>query len=150
MMSFTPRRSPPHTRPSWVEEDEPIFLTFACATRGINQLANHEAWAALMSASDILTGLGKWQPLVLLAMPDHVHALARVPRHHRMGKIIGTLKRSVTGAVGIKWQRNFFDHRPRTKSARWACKEYILMNPVRKGLCRAPEEWPYKWIYGNG
>ena len=152
MPRFSPRRSPPHARPEWVDEGDPLFLTFACATRGADQLANRETWEALMAANQILSELGKWQPLVILVMPDHVHAMARVPRAHSAAKVVGALKRSITRVSGVDWQRGFFDHRPRTDDARQACKDYILMNPVRKGICATPDEWPYIWIKsaGNG
>jgi hypothetical protein len=39
----------------------------------------------------------------------------------------------------------FFDHRLRDHHQLQEKTEYILMNPVRKGLCERMEDW--KWIY---
>lgn len=36
------------------------------------------------------------------------------------------------------WQRGFTDHRVRDYDDYLRCKEYLVMNPVRKGLCLAP------------
>ena len=41
------------------------------------------------------------------------------------------------------WQKKYYDHILRTNE-RWesvAC--YIWLNPVRKGLCKRAEDWPY-------
>jgi REP-associated tyrosine transposase len=40
----------------------------------------------------------------------------------------------------VNWQRVFFDHRELEEKT-----SYVLMNPVRKGLCEAAEDWP--WVY---
>ena len=39
----------------------------------------------------------------------------------------------------------FFDHRLRNEQELQEKTSYILMNPVRKGLCERIEEWI--WIY---
>lgn len=44
----------------------------------------------------------------------------------------------------ISWQRDFFDHRLRDHHAEIEKTQYILMNPVRKGLCERMEEW--QWV----
>jgi hypothetical protein len=38
------------------------------------------------------------------------------------------------------------DHRFRHDESYLARIEYILMNPVRRGLVENPEEWAYKWV----
>jgi len=46
---------------------------------------------------------------------------------------------------GIVWQRGFFDHRLRDSSAWQAKTMYVRLNPVRAGLCKEPDQWPYQW-----
>lgn len=41
------------------------------------------------------------------------------------------------------WQRGFSDHRIRNAADYDEHVTYIHMNPVRKGYCRRPEEYPY-------
>ena len=48
--------------------------------------------------------------------------------------------------LGLHWQRDFFDHRLRTDESFREKADYILMNPVRAGLCKSPGEWPHVWI----
>lgn len=47
------------------------------------------------------------------------------------------------------WQRGFTDHRVRDYEDYLRSKEYLVMNPVRKGLCRMPQEWPYSSASGK-
>jgi putative transposase len=45
----------------------------------------------------------------------------------------------------VNWQRDFFDHRLRNDQELQEKTSYILMNPVRRGLCVRAEDWV--WIY---
>ncbi len=145
MEKFQPRRGPPHTRPGWVSPNDPLFITFASNPRNLNQLANPRAWEMLQHACLHLESLGRWHPQLILAMPDHVHLVAQVPAGVEIRRIIASIKRALTRECGIQWQRDFFDHRPRNKQGLTSTRDYILMNPVRKGLSSTPAEWPYKW-----
>ena len=46
----------------------------------------------------------------------------------------------------IEWQRDFFEHRLRGSESYREKADYILLNPVRAGLARTPEEWPHIFI----
>jgi putative transposase len=85
-------------------------------------------------------------------MPDHVHLFAaptleakaladwmktwksissrRIAREHQVAPPI--------------WQGDYFDHFVRSVSAYAEKWEYVQQNPVRKGLCARPEDWPYR------
>ena len=42
-----------------------------------------------------------------------------------------------------RWQDGFHDHKfrtPESESRKW---EYVCLNPVRYGLVKRPEEWPF-------
>ena len=42
-----------------------------------------------------------------------------------------------------RWQDGYHDHKlrtPESESRKW---EYVCLNPVRYGLVKRPEEWPY-------
>ena len=86
---------------------------------------------------------GKMGPLILLAMPDHVHLLARVPREVPVKSLVRSLKTAVSRGQDIDWQPGFFDHRVRGEVQIGAIIEYVRMNPVRAGLCGQAEDWPY-------
>jgi REP element-mobilizing transposase RayT len=132
-----------HSRPSWVDLSLPIFLTFCTRPRGKNQLATEVSWQLLDEAAKILAERGKMQPLVLLAMPDHVHLLARIPATAATGLLIRSLKTAVSRQSNVDWQPGFFDHRARTERHAIQLADYIRMNPVRAGLCKEMSDWPY-------
>jgi hypothetical protein len=45
--------------------------------------------------------------------------------------------------MGIEWQRDFFEHRLRSDESWREKANYILANPVRKGLVAEISQWPY-------
>jgi len=55
------------------------------------------------------------------------------------------LEEVVAGKHGVDWQRDFFDHRLRDHHELEEKTSYVLMNPVRKGLCERAEDWV--WVY---
>ncbi len=76
-------------------------------------------------------------------MPDHLHAILAFPPVPGMKTTLSNWKKYVAVKAGIEWQRDFFDHRLRSKVELDEKTDYILMNPVRKGLCERGENWPW-------
>ena len=77
-------------------------------------------------------------------MPDHLHALLSFNPEKKMSTVIGSWKSYLTRNRGIKWQTNYFDHRIRNEAELTIKYQYILNNPVAKGLCKEVETWPWK------
>ena len=82
-------------------------------------------------------------------MPDHLHLLANgIEDDSDLLQFADGFKQDSAFAfkqqTGLRlWQKKYHDHILRAHE-RWesvAC--YIWMNPVRKGLCQRPEDWPY-------
>ena len=44
---------------------------------------------------------------------------------------------------GEIWDKSFYDHRVRNWEEYCAFRQYIHMNPVKRGLVAAPEQYPY-------
>jgi REP element-mobilizing transposase RayT len=84
-------------------------------------------------------------------MPDHVHLFVAFPTEGlTLQKWIQAL-RSVVGKQLLElgfykphWQEGFFDHLLRSGESYSQKWEYVRMNPVRAGLSKTPEEWPYQ------
>jgi hypothetical protein len=55
---------------------------------------------------------------------SHPHEFARVKRAWR-------------------WQKSFHDHKFRTRESESRKWEYVCLNPVRYGLVKRPDEWPF-------
>ena len=100
------------------------------------QRALHEIWEHTATA---------WLVSSFLLMPDHLHAILAFPREPGMKMTIKNWKKYLAGKLGVDWQRDFFDHRLRNHHELEEKTSYILMNPVRKGLCERAEDWV--WVY---
>ena len=62
-----------------------------------------------------------------------------------METLVTNWKKFVAVKLGVEWQRDFFDHRLRDHHQLQEKTEYILANPVRKGLCKRWKNWI--WVY---
>jgi REP element-mobilizing transposase RayT len=84
-------------------------------------------------------------------MPDHIHLFVLLPPEgitlqewiHALKTVIG--KRLLTlGSEKPHWQEGFFDHVLRSSESYSEKWEYVRGNPVRAGLCRLADDWPYQ------
>jgi putative transposase len=82
-----------------------------------------------------------WHCRLCLLMPDHLHGIIAFPREPGMQVAITNWKKFVAAKFGVRWQRDFFDHRLRNHHELEEKTAYILMNPVRKGLCERMDDW---------
>lgn len=98
-----------------------------------------------------------------VVMPDHVHSILtpltdmKRRRIYPLYEILRTLKscsakscsaraiNTQTRHEGRLWQEESFDHVLRSSESLDAKVAYLLANPVRKGLARVPEEYPWIW-----
>lgn len=131
----------------------PVFNNFQLAATIIAILKAHAALSHFL--------LHAW-----CLMPDHFHALvegatessdlfAFVRRFKqrtttecasaRADKSDRPLQNQTLTPVGphLLWQRNFYEHILRNPEHLASVASYIWMNPVRKGLCASPEEYPF-------
>ena len=81
----------------------------------------------------------------MLLMPDHLHGIIAFPREPGMKITVNDWKKYLARNHGVDWQRDFFDHRLRNHHELDEKTSYVLMNPVRWGLCERREDWP--WIF---
>jgi putative transposase len=131
----------------WVRSDQAVFfITICCTPKGENQLCKSATAEALFESVAFRQGRGDWWMHLLLLMPDHLHALSSFPSDKDMKVVIPQWKEFTAKKLGIEWQRDFFDHRLRHDESLHAKADYILQNPVRRGLIQRPEDWPYVWL----
>ena len=84
-------------------------------------------------------------------MPDHVHLLV-MPKGDSptiLPSFVGAFKSLSTrafwrvGGEDTLWQQHYYDHVVRDDESLSAIGEYILNNPVRRGLASLREEYPF-------
>jgi len=134
-----------HTPPVWVGTSPLFFITLCCADRDRNQLCQPDLAAAIFTATGVYQEKQRWHARLLLLMPDHLHALISFPAEENMESVLRAWKHYLAKTHGIRWQRDFFDHRIRHHESLEEKAAYIRNNPVRAGLVGTAEEWPYIW-----
>jgi REP element-mobilizing transposase RayT len=137
------RKSLGHHRPTWVSESDPIFITICGAKRRVNQFTREPQWTCLVKSAEHMRQLRLWQPLLLLAMPDHVHLIVIITKSVGIDLAVWRFKRAASYGNQIKWQPAAFDHRIRSDDSYREKWHYILANPKRGGLIQDRMAWPY-------
>jgi len=83
-----------------------------------------------------------------VVMPDHFHAL--ITPSGSLERAVQFIKGGFSHRAKVElgsnmevWQKGFSDHRIRDCADHQRHAAYIRENPVRKRLCKRPEEYPY-------
>ncbi len=145
MPNYPVRARLPHEVPQWVDEGSFYFITVNCDPRERNHLARAGVGDAVLASAAFYHERLRWHCRIMLLMPDHLHGIIAFPRKPGMKRTMTQWKRYLTRNHKIDWQRDFFDHRIRDHHELVEKMDYILKNPVRKGLCERAEDWP--WVY---
>jgi putative transposase len=138
------------------------FLTLSCYHRLplLAQMHMEEAFLLALEQTRRRFGMRVYGYVV---MPEHVHLLLSEPAGELLAKAVQLLKTKVAvrarklgqRAAGDSpfWQARYFDHNVRNQAGFVTQLRYIHRNPVKRGLCHAPEEWPWSslraWALGE-
>ena len=85
-------------------------------------------------------------------MPDHLHLLVGgISEESSFKKFIQVFKQKTAyhfkkSKNEILWQRNYFDHAVRKEEDISNICDYILSNPVRRGLVQNCKNYPYSYV----
>lgn len=142
-----PRR-PPRLPTVFQNANAFYFVTFNTRERRplLADEALHQVWLAFARrASEHGTWVGRY-----VVMPDHIHLFVWLAPETELAAWVQALK-AVLGKELLRlghqkphWQEGFFDHLLRSGEGYEQKWEYVRQNPVRKGLCAGPENWPYQ------
>jgi putative transposase len=120
------------------------FVTF-CVEGRRPVLANSDTFEALRKT---IAGLRRWEIMAAVLMPDHAHLIV-APLEGRELSIgdfaagFNRVLRKNLGAHHWEWQRGCFDRLLRSDEDLGSKWIYVQENPVRAGLVRRSEDWPY-------
>jgi len=96
----------------------------------------------------------KFQLHDFVVMPDHVHLLMTVHSEMTIEKAMQLIKGGFSyrlkkefGYLGEVWQRGFSEVRIDNRQTFLRHREYISENPVKAGLAKSPEEFPFCFTY---
>jgi REP element-mobilizing transposase RayT len=98
----------------------------------------------------------RYRLLAWVIMPNHVHALIEtIPGWplsstlHAWKSYTAKAANRILGRSGAFWQAEYFDRAIRDERHLADAVEYIHNNPVKAGLARWPEEWPFSSAAGR-
>ena len=134
-----------HIIPSWVKPGSTYHIRIRCHPNNSTPLINPKIGPELLNSVEYYQSNGKWHCRLFMLMPDHLHALIAFPQSKPFAEVVGDWKRFHSRNGKIQWQGNFFDHRIRNERELEEKAWYIRMNPVVKGLCEKPGDWP--WVF---
>lgn len=90
-------------------------------------------------------------------MPNHVHSvfapLTNSDTPESLSSIMHSLKRNtarranqILGRSGAFWEHESFDHYIRNHAEHLRIVRYVLENPVKAGLVKTWEQWPWNYV----
>jgi putative transposase len=128
----------------------PIYFVTACTyqRRGVlDQSDIHQSFIGFAQARETR---GAWVGAYIL-MPDHFHACVAIDdRRLTISAWMKSLKNTCShvfrkaGLASPHWKKGFFDHILRSGESYSEKWKYVRENPVRAGLVRDWNEWPYQ------
>ena len=96
----------------------------------------------------------KYELHAWVIMPNHVHILLTQRQDISLSEIVHSWKsytakkaNAILGRQSTIWQREYFDRQIRDERHFRASVNYIHNNPVKAGLCKAPEDWKFSSIH---
>ena len=144
--------------PHYQKDDRPLFVTFR-TKEGFGLSPD----ARTLTLQHCLHDNGKTIQLhAAVVMPDHVPVLFTALRDANgwtfalpeiLRAIKGTSARSINklaARTGPVWQDESFDHVVRGNESLRETIDYIRQNPVRKGLVKKREDYPWLWVESCG
>jgi putative transposase len=137
--------------PVWLQwEQSVIYFVTMCIANREHVLANDEAFAAFKHAA---ARLHDWTVLAAVLMPDHLHVLAApvTDRDAKIGNFAAAIKRWMRQELNAswKWQPGCFDRLLRSGESLHDKWLYVEENPVRAGLAKHWQDWPYRYEFND-
>lgn len=109
-------------------------------------------YLALLDAARVRTGVGIW---AYCLMPNHVHIVA-VPRTaDGLAALFRDAHREYTRRINERegWRGHLWQERFHScvldESHLLMAVRYVERNPVRAGLCRHPQDWPWSSVHAH-
>jgi putative transposase len=130
------------------------FVTICCHKRA-TLLAEKENAALILSHLQSSAAEYAFIVHASCAMPDHLHILAGGASDiSNLLHFVNSFKQHTAYEFHERtgkqlWQYKFYDHILRSAGAVEDIALYIWMNPVRKGLCANPGDYPYSTSFLN-
>ena len=131
---------------------DPIIFVTTCTHDRRQVLACEDLQEICLEVWHNAEKLYGWVVGRYVLMPDHVHFFCgNVQDEHSLSTFVGKWKEWTAkyshrrhDLVPPLWQTEFFDHLLRSSESYDQKWQYVLENPVRAGLVRQVNDWPYQ------
>jgi len=125
------------------------FVTSTCFNRQ-KHFSNSVSAQVLSNEFDLIGHDSDCTSLAHVVMPDHFHWLVQLDRETTLQEVVRKLKgRSARRISKLKlttervWQSGFHDHAVRVEEDLENLANYLIQNPLRAGLVRDVEDYPF-------
>jgi REP element-mobilizing transposase RayT len=129
--------------------DSPIYFVTACTQNRRPLLAVAEVHESFLRFGQEDSTRGAWIGAYVL-MPDHLHLFVTTDNEKiTLARWMKSLKNSISKTLRLEgvrsphWQKTFFDHLLRSGESYSEKWNYVRENPVRAGLVKQAEDWPF-------
>jgi putative transposase len=128
----------------------PIYFITTCTDNRRQILASESIHQTFINFAKEGSRRGAWLGAYVL-MPDHLHAFValddqKIELAAWMKSLKNTLSKTLrfNGIAAPHWQKDFFDHVLRSEESYEEKWRYVRENPVRAGLVKYWENWPFR------
>lgn len=140
--------------PHWQMGGSTYFITFRSKISNLPPEARQIVLEACCHFDEM-----KYRLWTAVVMPDHVHVLLTPKEkaesgYYSLAEILHSLKSFTSNRInrlfnrkGSIWQEDYFNRIVRDEAEFLEKWNYIRNNPVKKELCRHPEEWDAFYEY---
>jgi putative transposase len=143
-----------NTRPEPIPGSSRVFFATTKTSMGRRLLQSERNAMLLVDVLRLNVAAGKFQLHECVVMPDHLHLLMTLPGDTTMEKTMQLIKGGFSyrlkkefGYQGEVWQRGFSEIRISDGQSFMQHREYIVQNPVKRGLVDTAERYPYSYTY---
>jgi putative transposase len=130
------------------------FFFITCRVHGRRRILSESEFACLARAIGERREERHFLLTAWVFLPDHWHAIFFPPHPLPISDVMESIKVGSTRRInraraerGLLWQPRFFDRALRTVKEYNEKVEYIHLNPVKAGLVKRPEEWPWSSVH---
>jgi putative transposase len=128
------------------QSEQSHFITFSCYHRR-RLFQTDESKVVFEKALERIRRMFELRIYAYVIMPEHVHLLVSEPEQGLLSEALKSLKQGVSrrllGDAEHFWQKRYYDFNVRNARQFSEKLRYIHRNPVKRGLCKRPEDW--KW-----
>lgn len=121
------------------------FITFSCYHR-LPYLSTPQSKSLVESHLELTRARHQARIYAYVLMPEHIHLVINEPPKILLAQFLKSFKQSTSRALkGTRdqfWQTRYFDRNISGEDMSEVI-QYIHRNPVKRGLCPRPEDYPW-------